>query len=86
MSGHVRGSPEVSLLATASADWAFGTPGRERVVALHGAVGVSWQAADRVQLALGAGWSGGVVVDDVSVRTADGTLLPLRAEPRCVAR
>jgi hypothetical protein len=70
-------APDLSLLATASADWAFGAPARERIVALHGALGLSWQAAERVQLALGVGWSGGVVVDDVSVRTADGTLLPL---------
>jgi hypothetical protein len=73
-------APDLSLLATASADWAFGTPARESAVALQGAVGLSWKAADRVQLALGVGWSGGVVLDDVFVRTADGTLRPLPDE------
>jgi hypothetical protein len=73
-------APDLSLLATASADWAFGTPARESAVALQGAVGLSWKAADRVQLALGVGWSGGVVLNDVFVRTADGTLRPLPDE------
>jgi hypothetical protein len=70
-------APDVTLIATASADWAFGTPERERLVALHGAFGISWNVVDRVHLALGVGWNGGVVVDDVSVTTSDGTLLPL---------
>jgi hypothetical protein len=70
-------TPDFSLLATASADWAFGTPDRESVIALQGGLGISWNVVERVDLALGVGWSGGVVVDDVYVRTADGTLLPL---------
>ena len=70
-------SPSLSLIANASSDWAFGTPNRERVLAFHGSLGVSWKVADRVNLALGAGWSGGVAVRDASVSSADGTELPL---------
>jgi hypothetical protein len=68
---------DFSVLGTASADWAFGTPERERLVDLNGAVGISWNVAERVHLALAVGWSVGVVVDDVYVTTDDGTLLPL---------
>jgi len=66
-------SPRLSLMSTVSSDWAFGAPDRERVLALHGSAGLVWNVADRVTLALGAGWSGGIAVRDVDVTLADGS-------------
>jgi hypothetical protein len=70
-------APSLSLIANASSDWAFGNTERERVLALHGSLGVSWRVAYRVSLALGAGWSGGIALRDASVTSADGTPIPL---------
>jgi len=69
--------PSLSLITSLSSDWAFGNAERERVLAMHGSLGVSWRVADRVNLALGAGWSGGIAVRDASVPTADGSVIPL---------
>ena len=69
--------PSLSLITSLSSDWAFGNAERERVLAMHGSLGVSWRVTDRVNLALGAGWSGGIAVRDASVPTADGSVIPL---------
>jgi hypothetical protein len=70
-------SPTVSALAAASSYWPFGTAERERVLSLQGSLGMIWNIADRVTLALGAGWVGGVSVGEAFVQTADGTRVPL---------
>jgi hypothetical protein len=70
-------SPSVSLISTLSSDWAFGSPERERVLALHGSFGFVWNIAERARLALGASWAGGVSVRDASIRTVEGVEIPL---------
>jgi len=70
-------SPRVSLLATTSSDWAFGSPDRERVIELRGSLGVTWAVSDRVSIALGAGYSGGPALHDVTLQQPDGTALVL---------
>lgn len=70
-------SPNVSLIANASSDWAFGSPDRERVLELRGSLGVAWAVNDRVNIALGAGYGGGIALRDVTLHRADGTELLL---------
>lgn len=70
-------SPGIALLAIASSDWTFGTPDRERVLGLHGNVGVAWNVSARVTIALGAGYSGGVALFDATLRVAGGDDLVL---------
>jgi hypothetical protein len=70
-------SPAVSLLAAASSDWAFGSPDRERVLELRGSLGVIWAVSDRLSVALGAGYSGGIALHDATLRQRDGTEIVL---------
>jgi hypothetical protein len=65
-------SPELSLISAVSSDWAFGSPDRERVLALHGSLGVAWVVSERVTLALGAGYGGGIALFDATLRVANG--------------
>jgi len=64
--------PGVSLIAAASSDWTFGTSDRERVLGMHGNVGVAWNVSDRVTVAFGAGYSGGVALFDARIRVVGG--------------
>jgi hypothetical protein len=57
-------SPSVSMIANGSSDWAFGSPDRERVLQLRGSLGIAWAVSDRVTVALGAGYGGGIALHD----------------------
>jgi hypothetical protein len=82
--------PGVSLIAAASSDWTFGTPDRERVLGMHGNVGVAWNVSDRVTVAFGAGYSGGVALFDSRLRVigADDIVLdePVAGGGMCAIR
>jgi hypothetical protein len=66
-------SPAVSLLTTGSLDWAFGSPDRERVLELRGSLGAVWAVSERVSVALGVGYGGGIALRDATLRRADGS-------------
>jgi hypothetical protein len=70
-------SPSVSLIATSSGDWAFGSPDRDRVLELRGSLGAAWAISDRVSVAFGVGYSGGVALHDATLRQQDGTEIVL---------
>ena len=70
-------SPSVSLISAVSSDWAFGTPESERVLAVHGSVGVAWNIARRATLAFGAGWNTGIAVRDAFTQLSDGSFIPV---------
>lgn len=67
-------SPDVTVLWTLSSDWSFGSPERERILALHAGVGFSWDVAERVTVAFGAGWSGGLEARDPRAPGSDSEL------------
>jgi hypothetical protein len=70
-------SPSVSMIATASSDWGFGSPDRDRVLELRGSLGVAWAVSDRVRVAFAVGYSGGVALHDATLLRQDGTELLL---------
>jgi hypothetical protein len=70
-------SPSVSMIANGSSDWAFGSPDRERVLQLRASLGIAWAVSERVNIALGAGYGGGIALHDVTLRRPDGTDLVL---------
>lgn len=53
-----------SVVSAVSTDWAFGTRERERILGLHGNLGLVWNVTDRVIVALAAGYTGGVTISD----------------------
>jgi caspase domain-containing protein len=76
----VRGwlGPGISLLGAISSDWAFGNEQRERVLALHGNVGLIWNVTDRVTVAVGAGYTGGVALFDPTLDGLAGVTYTLQ--------
>jgi hypothetical protein len=65
-------APGISLISAISTDWAFGTEARERVLGLHGNLGVVWNVTHRVIVALGAGYTGGIALSDATAPLAGG--------------
>jgi hypothetical protein len=65
-------SPGISLISAISTDWAFGTPDRERILGLHGNLGLVWNVTDRVTVALGGGYTGGIALFDASLEVING--------------
>jgi Caspase domain len=65
-------SPDITLLSNLATGWAFGTPEREHTLSVDGSLGVTWDIADRVSLALGVGWFGGVGVRELRAVDENG--------------
>jgi len=65
-------SPGISLISAISSDWAFGSPDRERILGLHGNLGLVWDVTDRVTVALGAGYTGGIALFDTTLEVING--------------
>lgn len=51
---------ELSLVSNGLARWQFGDGSRRRDLRLRASGGILWRAADRLRLAFGAEWSGGI--------------------------